>query len=69
MTIAEEMLHAEAVRALPTRERIGLVIDMPNVRDSIQTIIDAENAGVRQVWTVQGPGMVDPFLLSRKQPL
>ena len=53
------MLHADAVRALPLRERIGLVINTISAKDAINLIIEAENAGVRQVWTTQGPGLVD----------
>ncbi len=59
MTTAEEMLHAEDVRALPLRERIGLVIDSVNAKETIQSIVEAEKAGVRQIWTTQGPGSVD----------
>lgn len=59
MVTAEEMLHADAVRALPLRERIGLTIETANAKSTIQSIIEAENAGVRQVWTTQGPGSVD----------
>jgi F420-dependent oxidoreductase-like protein len=59
MTTAEEMLIADSVRALPLRERVGLVINMGSAPGAIQSIIDAEKAGVRQLWTTQGPTMVD----------
>jgi len=53
------MLHADAVRALPLNERIGLSIDIASAKGAIQSIIEAENAGVRQIWTTQGPGSAD----------
>ena len=53
------MLHADAVRALPLNERIGLAIDIASAKGAIQSIIEAENAGVRQIWTTQGPGSAD----------
>jgi F420-dependent oxidoreductase-like protein len=59
MVTGEEMLQAEAVHALPLRERIGLTIDNANTLESIQAIIDAERAGVKQIWTTQGPGSGD----------
>lgn len=59
MATGEEMLSAESVRALPLRERLGLVIDTGSARKAIQAIIDAEQAGVRQIWTTQAPATVD----------
>jgi F420-dependent oxidoreductase-like protein len=59
MTTSEEMLQASAVQALPRRERVGLFIDSTNATTAIKSIIDAENAGVRQVWTTQGPAAAD----------
>jgi F420-dependent oxidoreductase-like protein len=59
MTTGEEMLSADNVRALPLRERIGLAIYIVRAREAIQTIIDAEQAGVRQLWTTQGPTTID----------
>lgn len=59
MTTGEEMLSADAVRALPVRERVGLVMKSVSAREAIQAVIEAEHAGVRQLWTTQGPTMVD----------
>lgn len=53
------MLSAESVRALPLRERVGLVINTARAKEAIQTIIDAEKAGVRQLWTTSGPAADD----------
>jgi F420-dependent oxidoreductase-like protein len=59
MTTGEEMLSADNVRALPLRERVGLVISTSSVSEAIQAIVEAEHAGVRQLWTTQGPTMID----------
>ncbi len=50
MKSGEEILTADAVRTLPLRERIGLVIRSNNANETIQSIVDAEKAGVQQVW-------------------
>ncbi len=63
MTTGEEMLSAENVRALPSRERVGLVINTGSAKDAIQAIVDAEKAGVRQVWTTQGPAAEDALTI------
>lgn len=63
MTTGEEMLSAENVRALPVRERIGLVISISSAKEAIQTIIDAEQLGVRQIWTTQGPMTLDALTI------
>jgi len=59
MITAEEMLTASAVRALPAQERVGLVINSSGAKGDLQAIMDAEQAGVRQVWSTQGPTAVD----------
>ncbi len=59
MITGEEMLSADGVRALPFRERAGLVINTGSAKDAIQAIIAAEQAGVRQIWTTQGPTTLD----------
>jgi len=56
---AEEMLSARTVRALPIQERIGLMINSSSAKGAIQEIIDAEQAGVRQIWSTQASTMVD----------
>jgi F420-dependent oxidoreductase-like protein len=38
-----------------TRERVGLVVDGSNAAVAVQTIVAAENAGVRQIWMTQAP--------------
>ncbi len=63
MTTGEEMLSADNVRALSARERIGLAVKMLNAREALQTIIAAEQAGVRQVWSTQGPGTIDALTI------
>jgi F420-dependent oxidoreductase-like protein len=59
MITGEEMLSAENVRALPFSERIGLVVNTFRAKEAIQAIIEAERAGVRQLWTMQGPTTID----------
>ncbi len=63
MATGEEMLSSESVRALPVRERVGLVISTASARDAIQMIIAAEQAGVRQIWTIQGPATMDALTI------
>ncbi len=63
MIRADEMLTAESVRALPLRERAGLVITTVHAKEALQAILKAERAGVRQVWTTQGPTTVDALAL------
>jgi F420-dependent oxidoreductase-like protein len=59
MITGEEMLSADAVRVLPLRERVGLAIETTSTKEAIQAVIDAEQAGVRQLWTVQRPTSID----------
>jgi F420-dependent oxidoreductase-like protein len=40
---------------LPTRERVGLIVDGTNAAATVKTIAAAEAAGVRQIWMVQPP--------------
>src|SRR5512143_4124149 len=63
MIIGEEMLSAESVRALPIRERVGMVINTSSAKEAIQAIIAAEKAGVRQVWTTQVPTTEDALTI------
>jgi F420-dependent oxidoreductase-like protein len=63
MITAEEMLTAESVRALPLRERVGLVINTGRARPALQAIVAAEQAGVRQIWTTQGPSAMDALTI------
>jgi F420-dependent oxidoreductase-like protein len=59
MITAKEMLSASVVRALPLRERVGLVINSGGAKGDIQAILEAEQAGVRQIWSTQGSKAVD----------
>jgi alkanesulfonate monooxygenase SsuD/methylene tetrahydromethanopterin reductase-like flavin-dependent oxidoreductase (luciferase family) len=52
------ILTSEDVRALPARERVGLVypwFDEPDAARLAKTVVSAEEAGVRQFWSTQGP--------------
>src|SRR5271165_4027232 len=59
MTTAEEMLLASNIHMLPLRERVGIVVNMTSASAALQAISEAEQAGVRQVWTTQGPAAAD----------
>jgi len=59
MVTADKMLSADSVRTFPIRERVGLVINTGSAEAAIQAIVEAEQAGVRQVWTTQGPTSMD----------
>jgi F420-dependent oxidoreductase-like protein len=63
MITSEAMLSAEAVRALPLCERVGLVINTSRAKEAIQAIVEAERAGVRQIWTTQGPTTLDALTI------
>ncbi len=63
MITGEEMLTAGSVRSLPLRERVGLVINSGSAKAAIQAILDAEKAGVRQIWTTQGPTAGDALMI------
>ncbi|GCE14443.1 LLM class flavin-dependent oxidoreductase [Tengunoibacter tsumagoiensis] len=45
------------VRSL--RERVGLVIDGTQAQAAVKAIVEAEAAGVRQVWSIQAPTTPD----------
>jgi alkanesulfonate monooxygenase SsuD/methylene tetrahydromethanopterin reductase-like flavin-dependent oxidoreductase (luciferase family) len=52
------ILTSEDVQALPTRERVGLVMSGYPGTDAatlVKTVVAAEAAGVRQVWSTQSP--------------
>lgn len=63
MTTGEEVLTADNVRALPLRERVGLVINTSGAKSAVDAIIKAEQAGVRQIWTTQTPTTMDALTL------
>ena len=59
MVSAKEMISADAVRALPNRERVGLVLNSSGAKRDLQSIVAAEEAGVHQIWSTQGSTAVD----------
>ena len=59
MIPAKEMLSASAVNALPIQDRIGLALNTGEARSAVQAIIDAEEHGVRQIWSTQAPTTTD----------
>ena len=59
MIPAQSMLFSSDVRALPVRERVGLMINSSGANGDIQAILDAERAGVRQIWSTQASTAVD----------
>ena len=42
-----------------TREHVGLVVDGANAASAVKTIVEAEAAGVWQIWMVQPPSGPD----------
>jgi len=46
-----QFFTAESVSKLPLRERVGLSIEASDASDALLRIQEAEDAGVRQVWT------------------
>jgi alkanesulfonate monooxygenase SsuD/methylene tetrahydromethanopterin reductase-like flavin-dependent oxidoreductase (luciferase family) len=48
-----------SLRARPIQERVGLGIDGSNSASAINSIVTAEDAGVRQVWMTQLPTWPD----------
>jgi len=52
-------ISGEVVSSLPLRERVGLVINGPDAATVVKTIVAAEDAGVRQVWSTLGPLAAD----------
>lgn len=49
------ILTAADARALPERERVGLAVARLDSARLVKTIIAAEAAGVRQIWSTQSP--------------
>jgi alkanesulfonate monooxygenase SsuD/methylene tetrahydromethanopterin reductase-like flavin-dependent oxidoreductase (luciferase family) len=49
------ILTAANAQALPARERVGLAVARLDVARLVKTIIAAEEAGVRQIWSTQSP--------------
>jgi F420-dependent oxidoreductase-like protein len=43
----------------PIQERVGLNVDGANAAAAVNTIVAAENAGVRQIWMTQPPNFPD----------
>lgn len=53
------ILTTQDAQALPARERVGLAVARLDTATLVQTIIAAEAAGVRQVWSTQSPLQAD----------
>lgn len=49
------ILTAAQVQALPLRERVGLAVARLATPTLVKTIVAAEEAGVRQLWSTQSP--------------
>ena len=43
----------------PIRERVGLIVNGANAAAAVNTIVAAEDAGVRQIWMTQPPNLPD----------
>jgi len=53
------ILTAADAQALPERERVGLAVARLDTAALVKTIVAAEEAGVRQVWSTQSPLQAD----------
>jgi len=53
------ILTAADAQALPERERVGLAVARLDTATLVKTIVAAEEAGVRQVWSTQTPLQAD----------
>lgn len=53
------ILTAAESQALPARERVGLAVARLDTATLVKTIVAAEEAGVRQVWSTQTPLQAD----------
>ncbi len=60
---ARSILTSSDVSKLPIRGRVGLVIEARDVATAINRILEAEHAGVPQVWMTQSVGMLDTLTL------
>lgn len=54
MQHGRDPLQTQAAPHLPTRERIGLSVIATDAADAVNRIVEAERAGLRQVWLPQG---------------
>ena len=57
------MLTSSAITHLPARERVGLTIQATDAATALNKILQAEQAGISQVWMTQSVGMLDTFTL------
>src|SRR5579883_1236812 len=53
------ILTAQDAQSLPVRERVGLAVARLDTATLVQTVIAAEAAGVRQVWSTQSALQAD----------
>jgi alkanesulfonate monooxygenase SsuD/methylene tetrahydromethanopterin reductase-like flavin-dependent oxidoreductase (luciferase family) len=44
---------------VPIRERVGLIVNGANAAAAVNTIVTAEDSGVRQIWMTQPPNLPD----------
>ena len=59
MSDSPVILTSQDAQALPAVERVGLAVARFDTARLVQTIIAAEAAGVRQVWSTQSPMQAD----------
>jgi len=59
MSDSSVILTSQDAQALPAVERVGLAVARFDTARLVQTIIAAEAAGVRQVWSTQSPLQAD----------
>lgn len=57
--MSNELNSSATAPNISTREGVGLVIDGSNAARAVQSIKDAEAAGVRQIWMTQSPMLPD----------
>src|SRR3989442_10419705 len=60
---ARSILTSSDVSQLPIRDRVGLVIEAPDVATAITRIREAEQVGIQQAWMTQSAGLLDTLTL------
>ena len=53
------IMSAEDAKKQPVRARVGYVVENKNTASTIQHIVDAEQAGLQQIWITQNPFISD----------
>ena len=54
MTHERDLNQSQAISHLPARERVGLSIMATDAADAVNRIVEAEQAGLRQIWLAMG---------------